>query len=157
MSNTEWVVPLSLSSALALGMDEASAKLAVQLQQQDLGRLDRPIIMDSIPNCEPKKVADEDTSETQNHGAQNCIVCLVEDVHVRLACGHAVLCEECSLSIRNMEAGATKCPLCRKYGSIVDSGAHINLQESYVDPTKITKCDGCKVKLQSLFMFKILL
>ena len=136
------IAPLSMSSALALGMDEESAKLAIQLQMQDLGLVDRPTLADSIPAC-IARVADG--VQDQGAAAQNCIVCLVENVHIRLACGHAVLCEECSLSIRNLDSGVTKCPLCRKYGSVVDCGSYLNMQESYVEPESLTRCDGCKV------------
>ena len=127
--------PLSMSKALALGMDEASAKLAVQLQQEDVENFARPALTKPLPPC----------NKIEEDGAQSCIVCLVENVNVRLACGHAVLCDDCSCSIRNMESGITKCPLCRKYGNIVDSGIHLNLQSSYVDPTSMVTCDGCEV------------
>jgi hypothetical protein len=131
---------LTLPDALALGMDVESAELAMRLQHEDMESLSNTAVI-HLPVCEPL-VADNSSTD---RSPQNCIVCLVENVNVRLGCGHAILCTECSESIKNGESGMTKCPLCRNFGFVVDSGPHLNLQPSYLELSKLTTCDGCKV------------
>jgi hypothetical protein len=145
-NNVQWDSPiLTLSDALALGMDVESAKLTIRLQQEDIENVSNSSITQTLPACEPNN---EDNSSAER--SQNCIVCLVENVNVRLGCGHAVLCTECTESIKNGESGMTKCPLCRSFGYIVDSGPHLNLQASYLEVSKMAACDGCKVPVSTL-------
>lgn len=132
---------LTLSDALALGMDAESARLAMKLQQEDVQRLSNPTVIHPLPACSAC-VSDKNSTESS---PQNCVVCLVENVYVRLGCGHAVLCTECSESLKKAGTGMTKCPVCRNIGPVVDSGPHLNLQPSFLEFPKLTTCDGCKV------------
>ena len=138
--------PLTLSDALALGMDEGSAKLAMRLQQEDIQRLSTLSVMHQLPACN-FGVSDQSSTESDLH---NCAVCLKKKVYVRLGCGHAVLCTECSESLKKAGTGMTKCPVCRNIGRIVDSGPHLNLQPSFLEIPKLTTCDGCKVAASNL-------
>lgn len=145
-SSLSWGSPLlTLPDALALGMDVESAKLIIRMQQEDIENVSNTTIVQTLPACEPHS---QDNSSADR--SQNCIVCLVENVSVRLGCGHAVLCTECAESIKNGESGITKCPLCRSFGCIIDSGPHLNLQASYLEVSKLTACDGCKVSVSQM-------
>jgi hypothetical protein len=142
MSNLSWGSSLlTLRDALALGMDLESAKLAIRMQQEDIESVSNTSLIQNLPACDLNVVHQNSSADR----SQNCIVCLVEFVNLRLGCGHAVLCTECSDSIKSRESGMIKCPLCRSFGCIVDSGPHLNLQASYLELSKITTCDGCKV------------
>jgi hypothetical protein len=132
---------LTLSDALALGMDAESAALAMRLQLKDVQRLLNPSVIHSLPACNAG-VSDKSSTESS---PLVCVVCLVENVCVRLECGHAVLCTDCAESLKNAGKGMTKCPVCRNIGSVVDSGPHLNLQPFFLEFPKLTTCDGCKV------------
>ena len=55
-----------------------------------------------------------------------CIVCMEKQRIIRLTCGHAVMCEECSTKILN---STRKCPICREEAT---GGSHTEAVNTFV-------------------------